>query len=244
MADGGDLGEHARGIVLHRRQLELVDRLVHVDDRGVHPRDHPLDQRGDEAAGIARAVPGVEVAHQLARGLHRMAAQREHPRPVGPHLDRDHVLRLGAGIEVHAPQGGDQGLPFAERARAAVVAGQHLGGWLGNAVLFEPRLHVGQRAVEMQPQHFVAQAVMPVLRGFPADRDRAALAVEHAAEQQGSFGFQGVAGTDRRVHVSSMPERTTFSNGRWRRRAIANGRPPTHRAHPTIRPAAGPIAQR
>ena len=96
-------------------------------------RDHALDQRGDQPAGVARAVAGVEVAagHRAWSAVECGASVD--PRAVGPQLDQTMSSGSAPGLKLTPAQGGDQACPSRNaRGRLSSLV-SNLGGRLGDA---------------------------------------------------------------------------------------------------------------
>ena len=183
--DGGDLGQDLVAHHIKVHLLALVDMLVHVDDRGIHPRNHVLGQRRDQRADIVGAMAGIDLGQRIARGLQRIAAQGDQPFAIGPQLHRDHVFGLGTGIEVDPAQRRNQRIAFTKGARTGRIAGQQFGGRFGHADnLLQPFIDPAAIAAQVDPQHLSRRARRPVLHALPVDHPATALPVKHAGEQQ------------------------------------------------------------
>ena len=136
-----------------------------------------------------------------------------------PDPDRDHVLGIGAGIEIDAAQGDQERVVDRQLARPHVLDEQRVRDHrVEAAVRAQPALAFAPGPVQMHPEQPLLGP--PAADLGPADLAATALAIEYPGTDQAVFGRHGWV-----LHCTSPPDEPGHSSARaarWPRQLWAS----------------------
>ena len=135
-----------------RPATELDNWLTEIETR-LDAFEKTGREQGDELAGIARAGAGGQAVLDIGDSLEAAQLDRDDARTVDPQAQRDHVLRLGVLIEVHAAQDDQQAFLELDHARPGFLGEQGIDDQRVEIVQLvrNPLARLGMAAVEMHP---------------------------------------------------------------------------------------------
>ena len=185
-----------------------VHLVVHLGEHRCHALQEAVGDRDQEISRIHRSHTRL---HRRAQVVHRhdfAPSHGDHPVGFDPQAHRDHVLGVGARVEVHPAQDDQQTILHRDAARPGLVGQQGLHHHRRDTtLLLQPAACLRVIEVEVQPhQPRVGDRAGPV----PADLSTATLAVQAKSVDQSvrlrhCVPFRG--GSPRSIRAVKMPSR-------------------------------------
>jgi hypothetical protein len=184
------VGELAPELAAFRGQHHVLEAISAVDqlvDHRPHAGDHAVAQHREELARPARAVLRGQRRAQVADRRQGAVAQGHDAVRLQPDADPDHVLGIGARVEIDSAQRDQEGLVDCKLARPDLLGQQRIADQgIEATVLVQPAPARAPDPVEVQPEQ-------PLLRPpgadlGPAELPAAAPAIEQVSADQSVLG--------------------------------------------------------
>jgi hypothetical protein len=182
-SDLRELGPEPGALLLQERLLDGIDDLVQIGQNATHPQAQPVHHLDEEVARVRGSAAAGNRCHDVFDGHHPPPPEGDDAAFFDPHTNRDHVLRVGAGIEVHTAEDHEETAVGGKAPRPRLLLGQGFRDHgVEPALLGDPALDLGALVVEVQPEK--APVRPPRANLVPAHGPAAAPAIELIREDE------------------------------------------------------------